>query len=989
MSDTQPKPEKKATPAFRGRLARRMVLFLVPATILPVILMGWLLTQKAQRSLQRQVTEQLLKAETGMAANLKEWLLAKSSRLSAVDHRPVFSDALHLLATRSHVSPEFAEAQQAVDQEIASINERYTIFDDYIIVDPSYAILASSKSEWIGLQIPHSELAQMLARIGNLPPPAGAPPIEVAISNGSVFQPNNLQSIHFFAPSPIPTETYRHYLYTVLPHTDTESGKKLFIVGISEEVAIEKLLTDLAGRYPDTTSYILFYNGTYLALTPHTHTLGTFPLPEIFNKPFPSVGEPVITGTYISPLTQHEVISIARWLPELNAAIGLELPVTIFTQRSREILPTALELLALTVILLTLIIWFIAQRISKPILQVADTARRFAEGDWRMRLPINRNDEIGLLAYSFNQMADELNKFYRSLESQIEERTAQIRAASEVAALATSATDLDEILRRTVNLITEHFAEYYHASVFLIDENGYAVLEASTGPIGEQMKKNRHKLKVGGQSLVGWATQNRRPRVASDVMEDPIHFKNPLLPETRAEAAIPIAIGNQVLGALDVQSKNPHTFDEQSIATLQTLADQLAAAIYNARLREEAETGWEETRALYQLSHRMVSAKEPKDIITASMEGLRAIPYIGAIYLYNQETGAYELLYAHHPQKGKLEINTEPLEASIVQQYLLNRNTPLVFNDIRTTPTGGPLAHLAQTLGCTSAAYLTIATPEGIAAIILMGSEEAGAFSTERLRPYVTIAEIASAAYERTTALTAAERRLREFQTLARLTQSIGTAETAEDFYKVLHREIYQIFGEIGIIVALYDPLRRQIEIPYAHEQGEETPLHITPFPLGEGLLSRVLTSRRPLLIAENAEQRAKELGAKIVGKPAKSWLGVPMLVGDQLIGALVLQDMERERRFGKEEEELVSAIAGAVALLLNKIRLINRTENIYERERLLFQINQQSQTADINTVLENAIKGLQRALHARRGVIRLRPAQSGNGKDAAEGETA
>ena len=989
MSDTQTKFEKKGTPTFRGRLARRMVLLLVPATILPVIFMGWLLTPKAQRSLQREVTEQLLKAETGMAANLTEWLLAKSSRLSAVDHRQDFVEAMHLLAVRSHVSPDFAKAQQTVAKEIASINERASIFDDFIIVDASYAILASSEPSWVGLQIPQSELAQLLARISNMPPPATAPPIQVAVSNGTVFQPNNLQSVHFFAPSPIPNETYRHYLFTVLPHVDEKSGKQMFIVGISEEVAIENLLAELAERYPDTTSYILFYDGTYLALTPQTHTLGIFSLPDIFKKPFPAQGDPIITGIYSSPLTQKRVFSIAQWLPELNAAIGLELPASIFTQRSREILPTALELLALTVILLTLIIWLIAQRISQPILEVADTARRFAEGDWQMRLSVKRHDEIGLLAYTFNQMANELVKFYRSLEERIDEHTAQIRAASEVAALATSATDLDEILRRTANLIVEHFEEYYHASIFLTNEHGYAVLEASTGPVGEQMKKNRHKLKVGGQSLVGWATQNRRPRVASDVTEDAVHFKNPLLPETRAEAAIPIVIGNQVLGALDVQSKSPHTFDEQHIATLQTLANQLAAAIYNARLREEAEIGHEEIQTLYQLSRRMVGASETQDIITISIEGLQTIPYIGALYLYNQQTDTYEMVFAHHPQRGKLEIDAPPLDSDAARQYLLNRNTPLVFNDVRTTPTGGPLAHFAQSLGCTSAAYLAISTPEQPVAIVMIGSEEAGALSTARLQPYLTIAEIASAAYERVMALSVAKRRLKEFQTLVRLAQAIGVADTAEDFYQILHREISQIFGEIGILVALYDPLRRQIEIPYARDQNKETVLRVPPFPMGEGLISRVITTRRPLRIVENTAQRAKELGAKLIGEPAKSWLGVPLVVGDQIIGVLTLQDMEREKRFGEEEVEFVSAIAISVALLLHKMRLVSHTESVYEQERLLFQINQQSQTADVNMVLETAIRGLQRTLRARRGVIRLHPRHDGNGNDASEGETA
>ena len=977
-SRTQPRTGR-TTPVFRGRLARRMILLLVPAVLLPVIVMGWLLTQRTQQLLQRQISSQLQQAEDNMRGKIDEWLLAKSTRLNVIAHRQPFAEAAQALLSLGHYDPKFQAAQQQAIAELSEINrhETHPLFNNFILLASDYSVLASSNSAWMGLQLRGSPLAQFIDQINRAQPPAELAWLGSTVSAKAAFTPDASGAVHFLIPNyaPLPSEKQRTLLFTVMPYTDPQSQKRLYIVGISEELALEHLITDLANRYPSSTGYFLLYDGTYLTIDPATNTLLTHQAPPDLLQSFSAQHTLTATASYRSPLLNKPAFSVAQWIPDLNAAIGLEIPSALLTERSRQLLPYATKLFIFTAIFIAAVIWLMATYISRPVLRIAEAARRFAEGDWQIRSPVTRNDEIGLLAHTFNQMADELSEFYRSLEQQVKERTEQIRTASEVAALATSATDLNEILRRTVNLITERFPQYYHASVFLIDENtNDAVLEASTGPIGEQMKKQGHRLSVGGQSVVGWAAYHRQPRIASDVMEDPIHFKNPLLPETRSEAAIPIIIGNQVLGVLDVQSKNPHAFDEQSVATLQTLARQLAAAIYNARLREQAETGLGETQMLYHLSSQLAAARTEADIIAVSTEALRNLPFISGLFVNERENNIYRLLAAHHPNNPEMRLDTtqSTLRPDIVKQYLPD-NSPLVFNDLNNVTIDNPLTQMARAMGCASVAYLTISLRRKPVAIIMLGSERTGTFTAQRLQPYTTLAEIAGAALERTMAIASAERRLQELRVMVRLSQSIGASDSPEDFYQTLYEEIQRLFGDVGLMVALYEPLKHRIQIPYAREQGQETPLQIPPFPLGEGLLSHVLLNRKPLLIKHYTEERARELGAKTIGDPAKSWLGVPLIAGEQLIGALVLQDIFQENRFNEEDMRFVSAIATSVALLLNKVHLVARAENAYQRERLLFDISQQAQTANINDMLKTALQGLQHTLRARHGVIRLR----------------
>jgi GAF domain-containing protein/HAMP domain-containing protein len=230
----------------------------------------------------------------------------------------------------------------------------------------------------------------------------------------------------------------------------------------------------------------------------------------------------------------------------------------------------------------------------RPIQNLAAAAERSGKGDWNVEIPKTSNDEIGILAQAFQTMLDQLHGMVTQLEQRVAERTRdlerrtfQVHIAAEVARDITTRRDLDELLNYAVNLIRERFG-FYHAGVFLVDEqNEYAVIRAATGEAGKEMLARGHRLKIGETGIVGYVTGSGRPRIALDVGSDAVHFRNPLLPDTRSEMALPLKAGERVIGALDVQSTEPAAFNEDDITTLQILSDQLAVAIENARLLRE------------------------------------------------------------------------------------------------------------------------------------------------------------------------------------------------------------------------------------------------------------------------------------------------------------------------------------------------------------------------------------------------------------------
>lgn len=184
-----------------------------------------------------------------------------------------------------------------------------------------------------------------------------------------------------------------------------------------------------------------------------------------------------------------------------------------------------------------------------------------------------------------------------SLEKRVDERTialqkkaGELRAAADVARQAAAIRDVGHLLESAVRLISDRFG-YYHAGIFLLSEDRmYAVLQAASSDGGRRMLQRGHRLEVGAQGIVGLVAAERKARVALDVGKDAAFFDNPDLPMTRSELALPLSIRNQIIGVLDIQSDRPQAFSEDDVDILQTLADQLALAIQNARLSDEAET---------------------------------------------------------------------------------------------------------------------------------------------------------------------------------------------------------------------------------------------------------------------------------------------------------------------------------------------------------------------------------------------------------------
>ncbi|MFB0537071.1 MAG: GAF domain-containing protein [Anaerolineae bacterium] len=324
----------------------------------------------------------------------------------------------------------------------------------------------------------------------------------------------------------------------------------------------------------------------------------------------------------VRPANEHMGLLIRRLVRQADQ------DVEAMTARTQLMVRQAALLLAALVVLTTAIAlgWrqFVFRGLSLSISELRQGVARISSGDLDYKLAVRTGDEIEELADEFNKMADELAEVIGSLEQRVTERTRGLQAAAEVSHATTSVLDPNELLRQVVDLVRERF-DLYYVGLFLLDEEGQlAVLRAGTGEAGQQMMAQGHRLEVGGDSMIGWCTARAEARIALDVGEEAVRFDNPLLPDTRSEMALPLRSRGRVIGAMTVQSMEEAAFDEADIAVMQTMADQVAVAIDNARLLAETQAGLEEMETIHRRYLRQAWTGYPQTARTTSYETKRA-----------------------------------------------------------------------------------------------------------------------------------------------------------------------------------------------------------------------------------------------------------------------------------------------------------------------------------------------------------------------------
>jgi HAMP domain-containing protein len=596
-SETTPGGERR----LRSRLGTRLALVVLPLAALPLLLLGGAAYLRARAILEQQAVSQLASDVSIQGLTLQDFAVERNRFLQLASTALSLRSPLTQMRAARPGSTAYTTNRDLVRSALRSLRtqESQILFSDALIVHfPDGEVLAASDN---GLE---GEI---------LPAVASGEISTTAIETRRIFDDGML------APGNLAFVTTTPLLFPVEPD--------VVLVAVNRGRRAAELLQALQTPWEDRSPYGLGIGEAYLAVPPETfvHVDRNSSAPLIrpaYDLVFDLAADRP-TGSFRAASPEGEPqLGVYEWLPEWDLGVVLVLPQTAVFSELNSFAPFMAVLVVLSVLVSTVVVAYFGSRMLRPLGTLTEFSERISRGEWQHRVPQDREDELGALAGALNRMAEELSGLYRSLEARVEERTRQVRTAAEVARAVTSTPQLEDLLRRAVELIRERFG-FYHVSIFLLDAEGQnAVLRESTGQVGAVLKARGHRLAVGSQSIIGWVTANNQARIASDVGRDPVHLSNELLPETRAEAAVPLQVAGRVLGALDVQSTESSAFTPEMLEVLQTLADQLSAAILNARLAQESAQAADRARIVSQVTSQITGVLEMEQVLQTAAEAL-------------------------------------------------------------------------------------------------------------------------------------------------------------------------------------------------------------------------------------------------------------------------------------------------------------------------------------------------------------------------------
>ncbi|MBN1810529.1 MAG: GAF domain-containing protein [Anaerolineae bacterium] len=624
----------------------------------------------------------------------------------------------------------------------------------------------------------------------------------------------------------------------------------------------------------------------------------------------------------------------------------------------------------------------------------ADAALEKAYAEVEMQVKM-RTAELEQEIAERKQVEAERGRLLKALER----RSVHLQIATEVSHAASSILDMDELVQQVVDWVRERL-DLYYVGLFLVDQTGewahdsmdhtepgqWAVLRSGTGEAGRQMVERGHRVEIGGDSTVGQCIANKRACLLLDGSKSPGSGDDSLLPETRSELALPLISRGQATGAITIQSSEETAFSEEDIAVLQTMADQLANAIENARLYEQAQRELTERKRVEKaLKHRLeqlAALSQASQAVTASLEPDQVLAeivslanevvdtdYTGVVLV--DETGQIGQSAENLPGVQALEYR---VRSDGFTSWIVRLRRAVIIDEIGTDGAVYPFLGegaprkanpLLVQANIKSLAGLPLMVKDRLLGVLYLHSLHTNAFGGQ-LFLLTAFANQVAIALENARLFQTEQQQTQRLALLVDVARIAATTFDADALLQAVADSIFRHYNYPRVGLFTLDDERQTLIL--RGRSSETIALNELAVPgsyslkIDQGVSGYVARTGKPHLAPDVSTDPYFVNPTKI---PAQSALCVPILEGDAVVGTIILES-ERLAGFDQEDQSSLEAVASTVAIGLRNARLYQETQRRVQELTLLNSIAiRPGTTLDTDVPIESALEGLHQLIKA------------------------
>jgi len=634
----------------------------------------------------------------------------------------------------------------------------------------------------------------------------------------------------------------------------------------------------------------------------------------------------------------------------------------------------ALFLLGAGMVLGALIIVWVSNRITGPILDLHRGAETIAQGNLGHRVEIKTEDEIGQLAREFNKMAGELQTSYATLEQKVEQRTGELAALYDVTAAVNQSLELDTVLKEVIKKISEIF-RFDATRIFLLDPQTEELnLRASFETHPEfWVQVSTFKL---GQGVVGTVAKTGEPLIFEDALTDPrykalSHSKATQRAGFSFFAAFPIKARGRTGGTIVFIGLKPRKLAADEVRLLTSMADQIAVAVENTTLFEETVARAKELSVLYDVTAAVNQSLDLDSVLREVCQKVLEVTYFDAARVYMVDREGRELrLRAHHGITPEFAAQTATdIIGEGINGHAAETGEPLIFGDIQTDPLYAGIARgkAAQRAGFRGLIVLPLKAKEKVIGVINFLSRSAREFSAKDVALFSSIANEVGVALENSRLFEELKTRSRQLAALSTISAAVNRSLEPDVIVKESVEKACDLLGFDAAWIYVLDPSGRELYLRASRGLSGEFVKTIYRREVGKGSMGKVVESGKPLVYEDiqvdpgyrqiTAGRRAQSLGFRTL-------CNVPVKSKERTLGVLNVASYSA-RRVSPEEIELIGSIANEIGVGVEHARLFEETVQGAQRLSALYTVSYTvSQSLDLDRVLQEVIEKMTEIFH-------------------------